>query len=235
VIKACLNGSRDRREHPGVPLSADELAAAGRAAADAGAAAVHIHPRDDSGAETLAGWAVSAAVAAIGERCPGLPIGVSTGAWIEPSQPARLAAIRSWSVLPDFASVNVHESGAAEVALALAELGVGVEAGVWWPAALPDYLRWPVPCLRILVECVDTAAPAAVENAYAVLAALPADGPPVLLHGAGSASWPVLREALRLGLDTRIGLEDTLVLPDGSVAPDNAALVAAAVELAHGG
>ncbi|MGH8834449.1 MAG: 3-keto-5-aminohexanoate cleavage protein [Actinomycetes bacterium] len=36
-------------------------------------------------------------------------------------------------------------------------------------------------------------------------------------------------------MDTRIGLEDTLVLPDGSVAPDNAALVAAAVALAHGG
>ena len=222
-----------------MPLTADELAVAARTAADAGAAAVHIHPRDDSGAETLADRAVSAVVAAIRARCPDLPVGVSTGAWIEPSLSARLAAIRSWTVRPDFASVNVHESGAAEVALALAELGVGVEAGVWWPAAVPDYLGWPVPCLRILVECMDSAAAAALENASAVLAALAdaprVDRPPVLLHGAGSASWPVLREALRLGLDTRIGLEDTLLLPDGSLAPGNAALVAAAVALSHGG
>ena len=200
----------------------------------AGAAAVHIHPRDGSGVETLADEAVSAAVGAIRARCPGLPVGVSTGAWIEPSLPARLAAIRSWTVRPDFASVNAHETGATEVALALAERGIGVEAGVWWPASVPSYLGWPVPCLRILVECMDSAAPAALENARAVLAALPPGGPTVLLHGEGSAAWPVLREALRLGLDTRIGLEDTLLLPDGAVAPDNAALVAAAVALTYG-
>lgn len=46
---------------------------------------------------------------------------------------------------------------------------------------------------------------------------------------AGPATWPVLAEAVRRGLDARIGLEDTLHLPDGSPAADNAALVAAAV------
>jgi uncharacterized protein (DUF849 family) len=234
VIKACLNGSRDRHEHPAVPLSADELAAAARAVAAAGAAAVHIHPRDASGAQTLAGEAVSAAVARIRARCPGLPIGVSTGAWIAPSVTDRLATIRSWTVLPDFASVNVHEDGAAEVAAALAERGIGVEAGVWTVAAAATYAEWTMPCLRILVECMQRSASAALANAHAVLNALPAGGPPVLLHAQDASAWDVLREAVRLGLDSRIGLEDTLLLPDGSVAPDNAALVAAAVAVAHG-
>jgi uncharacterized protein (DUF849 family) len=53
----------------------------------------------------------------------------------------------------------------------------------------------------------------------------------VLLHAEGPATWPVLAEAVRRGLDTRIGLEDTLCLPDGSPAEDNAALVAAAVAI----
>lgn len=34
-------------------------------------------------------------------------------------------------MLPDFASVNWHEDGADEVAAALLEIGVGVEAGLW--------------------------------------------------------------------------------------------------------
>jgi uncharacterized protein (DUF849 family) len=91
-----------------------------------------------------------------------------------------------------------------------------------------------MPCLRILVECMQRSASAALANAHAVLDALPAGGPPVLLHAQDASAWDVLREAVRLGLDSRIGLEDTLLLPDGSVAPDNAALVAAAVALAHG-
>ncbi|MCI0687245.1 MAG: 3-keto-5-aminohexanoate cleavage protein [Sporichthyaceae bacterium] len=75
---------------------------------------------------------------------------------------------------------------------------------------------------------VDADADAALASAHAVIAALPAGGPPMLLHGDGGCCWPVLREALRLGLDTRIGLEDTLVMPDGFPAPGNAALVVAA-------
>ncbi|WP_319462297.1 3-keto-5-aminohexanoate cleavage protein [Micromonospora sp. RTP1Z1] len=71
----------------------------------------------------------------------------------------------------------------------------------------------------------------ALADAAATLATLPPDGPPVLLHGEGPATWPVLADAVRRGLGTRIGLEDTIVLPDGSPAADNSALVSAAVAL----
>jgi uncharacterized protein (DUF849 family) len=56
---------------------------------------------------------------------------------------------------------------------------------------------------------------------------------PRLHHGEGDATWPVLRQAVRLGRDIRIGLEDTLDLPDGTGAPSNEALVTAAVRLAR--
>ena len=43
----------------------------------------------------------------------------------------RLSVLDRWSVLPDFASVNLGEEGALEVIDLLNERGVGVEAGVW--------------------------------------------------------------------------------------------------------
>ena len=53
LIKACLNGGTTRAVHPSVPQTPGELAADASAAVVAGAGAVHLHPRDASGAETL--------------------------------------------------------------------------------------------------------------------------------------------------------------------------------------
>ncbi|GAA3741556.1 3-keto-5-aminohexanoate cleavage protein [Micromonospora maritima] len=228
MLKACLNGGRRRDEHPAVPLTPAELAADAARCASAGVAAVHVHPRDDAGAESLDAAVIAAAVTAVRAARPGLPVGVSTGAWIVPDPVERVAAVRAWTVLPDFASVNVHEPGAAEVAAALHERGVMVEAGIWTEAAVDAWRRWSTPTGRVLVECMAERVEAALADAAAILAALPGGGPPVLLHGEGPATWPVFGEAVRRGLHTRIGLEDTLLLPDGAPAPDNAALVAAA-------
>jgi uncharacterized protein (DUF849 family) len=54
---------------------------------------------------------------------------------------------------------------------------------------------------------------------------------PRLQHSDGAAGWPVLRDALARGHETRIGLEDVLVGPDGAPAAGNADLVAAALAL----
>ncbi|GAB3083509.1 3-keto-5-aminohexanoate cleavage protein [Micromonospora schwarzwaldensis] len=234
MLKACLNGGRRRDEHPAVPLTPAELAADAARCAAAGVAAVHVHPRDDSGVESLDPAVIAAAVDAVRAACPGLPVGVSTGAWIVPDPAERVAAVRAWSVLPDFASVNAHEPGAAAVAAALHERGVMVEAGLWTVAAVDAWRRWSAPTGRVLVECMAEPAEAALADAVAILDALPAGCPPVLLHGEGPATWPVFAEAVRRRLHTRIGLEDTLLLPDGTVAPDNTALVAAARSRAPG-
>ncbi|MET8268372.1 3-keto-5-aminohexanoate cleavage protein [Micromonospora arida] len=229
MLKACLNGGRGREAHPAVPLTAAELAADAARCAALGVAAVHVHPRDEAGVESLRPAVIADALTAIRTARPGLPVGVSTGAWIVPDPAARVAAVRAWPVLPDFASVNAHEPGAEAVAAALHERGVLVEAGLWTLDAVAAYRRWRVPAGRVLVECMAEDVAVALADASRVLAALPADAPSVLLHAEGPATWPVLAEAVRRGLHTRIGLEDTLCLPDGSPAADNAALVAAAV------
>ncbi|KAB1912444.1 hypothetical protein F8274_13795 [Micromonospora sp. AMSO31t] len=228
MLKACLNGGRGRHEHPAVPVTPDELAAEAVRCAVAGVTAVHVHPRNAGGAESLDPAVIAAAVTAIRAAGPGLPVGVSTGAWIAPEPADRAAAVRAWTVLPDFASVNAHEPGAAAVAAALHERGVMVEAGLWTVAAVDAWRRWPAPTGRVLVECLAEEVDGALADAAAILAALPVERPPVLLHGEGPATWPVFAEAVRRGLHTRIGLEDTLVLPDGTAAPDNLALVTAA-------
>ncbi|MEE3920164.1 3-keto-5-aminohexanoate cleavage protein [Micromonospora sp. BRA006-A] len=151
--------------------------------ATAGVVAVHVHPRDDDGTESLDPAVIAAAVTAIRDARPGLPVGVSTGAWIVPDPAERAAAVRAWTVLPDFASVNAHEPGAAGVAAALHERGVMVEAGLWTLSAVDARRRWSTPTGRILVECMAERVETALADAAAILAALPDGHPPVLLPG----------------------------------------------------
>lgn len=155
---------------------ADSLA---RAVA-AGASEVHVHPKTPCGAGALAARAVAAALTAVRSRVR-VPVGVATGAWAEPDPAARVARVRSWTVLPDHASVNWHEAGAEEVAAAL----------------------------RVLAEVTDASADTAEESARALLDRLgDAHGRPVLLHGQEDGAWPVLGLATRVGLEDTLFLPD---------------------------
>jgi uncharacterized protein (DUF849 family) len=138
LIGDCLNGSRKAGEHPALPLSLGELARDARRAVDAGAGALHLHPRWSDGSETLEARDAGAVVEVVRAACPNVPIGLSTGTWIEPDVERRMRLIRAWGSLPpegrpDFASVNLSELGATVACAALLEAGVGVEAGIWSP------------------------------------------------------------------------------------------------------
>jgi uncharacterized protein (DUF849 family) len=201
---------------------------------------VHLHVKDADGVDTLAAAELTRVLVAV-RRAAAMPVGVTTGAWTMPDPGERVAAIESWTALPDFASLNWHEDGADEVAAALVDRGVAIEAGLWNAQGVDAWLSSPYRdcCLRVLLELPDGLDDAAVQTEADLLLTQvregsrgrPAAGLSVLLHGEGSSCWPALRQAARLGLDLRIGLEDTLEMPDGSVAPDNAALVGAARDL----
>ncbi len=239
-IKVCLNGGRRREEHPAVPCTPRELAAASASAVAAGAEAVHLHPRDADGRESLRSLDVAAAVSAVREACLGTPVGVSTGLWIcDGDVWARQEMVARWATMPpdgrpDFASANVSEPGFAELVEALHRAGIAVEAGVW---SVDDADRlagvgWAVRWARILVEIINTPRDEAEAIADAVLARLDevAAVGPRLLHGEGAACWPLVAHAGRLGLPTRIGLEDTVVGPSGEAVSDNAHLVRLALQ-----
>jgi uncharacterized protein (DUF849 family) len=219
-IKACLNGSRNPADHPAVPVTVSQLAAAAAGAVAAGAEAVHLHPRDSEGRESLRQADVGPAVAAVRAACPGTPVGVTTGLWVTGDPWTRRDEVMSWAGLdaaerPDFASVNVSEDGWQEltVSLADAEATAGFEPSAQW--------------LRILVEVTGATSANATIRADEILDVLYSARltAPVLLHGADEGCWPLVAHAGRLGLATRIGLEDVLTGPDGRDIPDNAELV----------
>ncbi len=239
MLQACLNGPRTAADSGAVPMSPAALGEAARQAVAAGAEDVHLHPKTPCGRDSLSPRVVGPALEAV-RAAVDVPVGVTTGAWIEPDLPHhRVEQIRSWTVLPDHASVNWHEEGAEAVATALLERGVGVEAGLWSGTdGVRRFARSPLAprVLRVLAEVTDPDARSARDTARRLLAALAEvpHGRPVLLHGADGGAWPVLHLAGELGLDARIGIEDTLLMPDGTPADGNAALVRAAVTSACG-
>ena len=117
-------------------MTPGQLAAAAEGAVAAGAEAVHLHPRDGDGRESLRAADIGAAVAAVRAACPGTPVGVTTGLWVTGDALTRRDEVIAWADLepaqrPDFASVNVSEDGWQELAAILADAGIGAEAGVW--------------------------------------------------------------------------------------------------------
>lgn len=237
MLQVCLNGARSPREHFHLPVRPEELAKAAAGSVAAGASEIHLHPKTPDGADSLDPHLVAATLRAVRAAAPGIPVGVTTGAWTAPDHTDRIRAIRAWTLLPDHASVNWHETGADDVAAALLERGIGVEAGIYSGTdgdrrflSSPHRER----VLRVLAEVTDVTARGAANTAEALLERLRPATATILLHGEAAGAWPVLRVAARHGLDTRIGLEDTLLLPDGQVAADNAELVAAAARILTG-
>ncbi len=238
-VQACLNGSRRPDAHPALPVSAAALAADAAGCQHAGAWSVHVHPHSPGGWPSLAGPDVLATVTAIRARCPALPVGVTTLAAVEPDPSERVRLVARWGGAdrPDFASVNFDEPGAIEVARTLIDLGVGIEAGISDAHDARRLLDSGLAgmCVRVLLEPPEPAPAGALATAAQARRVLLEGGcgAPFLLHGTDGTAWPVLTEALRLGLDTRVGLEDTLRAADGGPVTGNVALVAAATGLAR--
>ena len=237
LLKACLNGARLPAEHPALPATPEALARDVGLVARAGVGAVHFHPKNPAGVDTLQSDDLAAALVAARSARPAVPLGVTTGAWAAADPEERATLVRGWAVLPDFASVNWHEPGTEALTAALLERGVGVEAGLWHEEAVESWLASPHrdDCFRVLLELPDGLDDTeSRRNADTLLAAIGdkvGDQTQVLLHGEGSSCWPALQYAAARGLAARIGLEDTLELPDGSPAPNNLALVRAALDI----
>ena len=237
LLQAALNGDR---EHPAAPRAAEELAAEGRAAVDAGAETLHLHPYAADGRETLAADPCAEALRAVRAACPGIPISLSTSASIEPDPARRIALIAAWTELPDLVTANQGEEGILDLCELLVMRGIGIEAGL---LSLDDARAFVASgiaprCARVMVEPLDPDPKDAVAHAEAIERMLAGGrvGLEQIHHGDGIASWAVNRRAVERGHGIRTGLEDTTVLPDGRVASGNGQLVAAAASLlAQGG
>jgi uncharacterized protein (DUF849 family) len=229
MLQAALNGDRD---HPALPRTPEELAREARAAVDAGAEVVHLHPYDADGNQTLEAAPCAAALQAVRAACPATPISLSTSAAIEPDPERRRALVAAWTDLPHLVTANQGEEGIVELCELLIGRGVGIEAGLLSLADAQAFMASPLParCVRALVEPLDADPAAAVEHAAAIERTV-TEPLEQVHHGDGIASWAVNRRAVERGHGIRTGLEDTPVLPDGRLASGNGELVAAAAAL----
>ena len=237
LLQACLNGARARADHPALPVTPGDLARDAKAVVAAGAQALHVHPRNGGGKQTLGPVQVSAAIAAIRDAAPGTHVGVTTIATIERDPKRRVALVRRWTETPDFASVNWGEEGGPALVSALVEREIAIEVGIWTVEDARRFVESDLAkfCLRALVEPTEQQTGGALATAEAIAEVLRPLGLPLVVHGHERTTWAVLRWAAAHGHGIRIGLEDTLTLEGGRPAKNNAELVAAAAKLASMG
>lgn len=236
IIQACLNGARPLDYHPKLPVTAEDIALDGAACIAAGAAELHIHPRGSHGRESLS--AVDEAMRAVRRSCPGTLVGVLTGAWIEGDEKQTRDCIAAWSLLPDYASVNLSERDAPAVIALLHRMGVGVEAGLATVADAERFMTIP-DChrvFRILIEIEEQELEKADEIADGIVQVLERANirRPILLHGFDTTVWHFVQRAHQLRWSTRVGLEDGRQLANGEIAGGNADLISDAVQIFRG-
>ena len=199
----------------------------------AGADSVHFHVRNAAGLESLSATDVSVQVRAIKEAIPEIPVGISTGAWIEPDLEKRIGAIQHWSYMPDYVSVNGHEEGFEHVVLALRRKGIRIEAGIRDAEAALAFVRTGMLsfCFRILIEPISQDLEEAMATVEAIEEILLGEisNQAVLLHGVDNMAWPMLALAAKKTYESRMGFEDALFLPSGQPAQNNQALIEKAI------
>ncbi len=230
LLQAALNGTLTKANHPTLPVTAEELARDAAACVAAGARAIHMHPRDGDGRETLEAEWVDAAVTAVRDACD-VPVGVTTGFWIEADPARKVELVSAWEAA-DYASVNLAEDGAVDVMKTLLEKGIAIEAGLWSVADVERLAAsgYAGRVLRVLIEPVGAKPDDVLTAIEGFHAALDEHGvlAPRLQHGFGDTTWIALADSVERGVDTRIGLEDTRHNPDGAQSAGNEELVRAA-------
>jgi uncharacterized protein (DUF849 family) len=233
TVQVALNGDSS---HPAMPRTPDEIAADAASCVGAGATLLHLHAFDDDGVETLEERGVERTIRAVRDRCPGVPISMTTFAQIEPDPHRRLATVAAWTTLPELVPANQGEEGIVELTELLLARGVGVEACVFTVVDAELLLRRGAVdrFARVVVEPMDAVPVAACERASEIEDVLRRGGVRLeqVHHGTGTSSWPVLRQAVQRGHGIRTGLEDTVQLPDGTTTPGNVDLVRAATAIA---
>jgi uncharacterized protein (DUF849 family) len=236
-----------REQHPGVPLTPEEIAVAVAEAAEAGAAVAHIHARDEDGRPT-ADPAVYAAIAAeIRARCD-IVVQASTGVGLTVPCEERVEILRGEEVDVRMATLNP----------ASMTFGTGTFSNPpWFVEALAKRMleRGIRPELEVydlghvglcldLVERGLVPEPLQFSFVMGVRGGMPGD--PALLPmlksmlpagavwqaiGIGRTQLPLSLAALALGGNVRVGFEDNVYIRRGELAESNAQFVRRAVEM----
>jgi uncharacterized protein (DUF849 family) len=245
MLQVTPNGPWGKDVHPKLPVSLDEVLADLRECFRAGATGVHLHVRDESGAETFDPAVVAQTCRHVRDVAAEVgvtaEIGLTTGAWIAPDLANRISMIREWEGV-DCATVNLSESGFESVMQVMVDAGIGIDVGLWAPVEVDILLAsgFLPHVMRVSIELAPgepyhlSGEPSALAQRVNDALDEAQSACPRLTHGMNAWTWPLIADAFRRGHDTRVGFEDSVYLPDGTEAQSNAQLVQAALALYPG-
>ena len=256
VVTCALSGVlANRRQCPNIPYTPVEIAEEAKRAYDAGAAAVHIHARNDDGSPTFSPAVFARIKEEIRQRCPVI-LNFSTGtilddvtdqcAYIRDSRP-EIAALNMGTMnyskysrarkAFDFDMVfpNTYEK-IIKLLKTMNESGVKPELECFdtghtqgiWPLVDMGVLKAPLQ-FSFIVNVLG-GIPAHVESLQLQTKVMPA-GSEWEVIGISHGQWRMLATALVLGGNIRCGLEDHLYLPSGEMAKSNGELVEVAARM----
>lgn len=253
IVNAALTGMvPTKADNAAVPVTPEEIAADAERVAEAGAAIVHLHARDEDGAPTWRPDVYRDVIHRVRERCPDVIVCVSTSGRtfksfeersavldLDGDEQPELASLTLGSLnFPRQASVNEPQM-IRRLAERMAERGITPELELF-DLGMADYLvhlverevlRPPL-YVNVLLGSLGTLS-ASAGNLAAVVRALP-DGATWSAAGIGRFQLDVATLATAMGGHVRVGLEDNLWFDRARTVPaTNGALVARVVELAR--
>lgn len=258
IITCALTGVLANREQcPAIPYTPEEIADEAKRAYDAGAAAVHIHARNDDGSPTFAPEVFGRIRDEVRKRCP-IILNFSTGSLDEDTS-LQERTIRE--VQPEFAALNMGTMNYAKYSRRRKEFVFDMV----FPNSFGKISRLLQTMrdsgVRPELECFDTGHTASIwplldqgvlempvqfSFIVGVLGGIPVSPDALMLQarqipegstweviGIGRSQWRLVATALVLGGNIRVGLEDNFYLPEGTMAQSNGELVARAARLSR--
>ena len=256
VITCALTGVlANRQQNPGIPYTPVEIAEEAKRAYDAGAAAVHIHARNDDGSPTFSPATFAKIKEEIQKRCPVI-LNFSTGTiledvseqcqYIRESRP-EIAALNMGTMnyskysekrknfVFDMIFPNTYEK-IIKMLSAMNESGVKPELECFdsghthgiWPLLDMGVLKAPLQ-FSFIVNVLG-GIPPLVESLQLQTKIMPA-GSEWEVIGISKCGWRMIGTALALGGNIRAGLEDNLYLPNGEMAKSNGELIEVAARM----
>jgi 3-keto-5-aminohexanoate cleavage enzyme len=251
IVNVALTGAvPGKGDNPSVPLTPDEIATDAVACAEAGAAVVHLHVRDEQGRPVHRRDLYEKAIGSIRERSPDLIVCVTTSSRVDPDPRSRMIGLELHPDLrPELASLTLGSFNfpqtpsvnPPDVIRALlermGELGVRPELEIFELGmvntlhALGDQGLIPDPPIANILLGSMGSLPAFVGDLARVVERLPA-GTEWAAAGIGIFQRPMTIAAAIMDGNVRTGLEDN-PRGDGSVGWSNVASVRAAVDAAR--
>ena len=252
ILSVAPNGARrTKADHPALPMTPADLAAAAVSAQAAGASLIHLHVRDADGRHTLDPGiyreATAEVRAAVGD---GMIVQITTEAVGLYTPEQQIATVRT--VRPEAASVALREIVPDDAGEALARdfyhwatgEGIHLQHILFTPE---EVARFAGLCARGVIPGEDLTVlyvlgrytvgqksdPSDLDPFLAAAKDVPAGliGP-WFVCAFGAKEGACVGHAIAHGGHARVGFENNMLLPDGTTAPDNAALVTEAAKAA---